>query len=320
MLRRRCDVQVRDQGSRSSLCRSRSGQGAEASASLAGPPFRVGPLDGKGIGVVASRDIKAGELLSSEAPVVYWDSNDSWLTRSRSIQKQFDGLPPQTRDAVLELHDAHAVGGQKTLGGIVSTNSHTKKGTSAGVLCLECSRFNHSCVPNCEQSWNEDLQEVHIFASRDVRKGEELQIYYVDVRKSSEDRTSELLDKYRFCCDCPACTAADGASDRRRQRLLQLHHEVENAYGTAPQAGIQMAEEAMELFQEEGLHVNAWQKEMCAFAYQAAIISGNNLASRQWALRAHDFSRLCHGPEHDITLAFLRCAEDAAVGHRVAGG
>ena len=80
------------------------------------------------------------------------------------------------------------------------------------------SLFNHSCVPNvAHTAWaapGDDAlaspsvgPRLHFFATRPVRKGEELVIAYTDVEQGREARREHLRFNYGFECDCPKCTA-----------------------------------------------------------------------------------------------------------------
>lgn len=62
----------------------------------------------------------------------------------------------------------------KTVAGIVRTNNYPRAiNSDDGVLCLAFSRFNHSCQPNCEQSWDEDAFQLQAYACTFIAAGEE---------------------------------------------------------------------------------------------------------------------------------------------------
>ncbi|XP_076816367.1 histone-lysine N-methyltransferase SMYD3-like isoform X2 [Clavelina lepadiformis] len=68
---------------------------------------------------------------------------------------------------------------------------------------LSCSLLNHSCDPNCVAEFDE--MNINIRAIKDISKGEELLISYVDVFAPSEDRQKDLMDIYKFSCRCNLC-------------------------------------------------------------------------------------------------------------------
>ncbi|KAJ9454317.1 Histone-lysine N-methyltransferase ATXR2 [Diplonema papillatum] len=70
-----------------------------------------------------------------------------------------------------------------------------------------CSCFNHSCVPNIQVSYGDDNDEtLLVYALRDIKKGEELCISYIDEDADFKTRQEQLKDHYLFTCACPKCT------------------------------------------------------------------------------------------------------------------
>ncbi|CAH2249964.1 histone-lysine N-methyltransferase SMYD3 [Pelobates cultripes] len=73
------------------------------------------------------------------------------------------------------------------------------------------SLLNHSCDPNC----------VIVFEGRclllrtvkEIPKGEELTISYIDVMMPTHQRQSQLQRQYCFTCDCHQCLSRDKAED-----------------------------------------------------------------------------------------------------------
>ena len=75
------------------------------------------------------------------------------------------------------------------------------------LLCL----VNHSCAPSATtrySSWKGRTM-VRVEALRDVRKGEELSVSYVDETQSLAER-EKALAAYGFACACPLCAAQRG--------------------------------------------------------------------------------------------------------------
>ena len=77
----------------------------------------------------------------------------------------------------------------------------------AGIgLYTVAAAINHSCDPNCYQTF--DLYSgatLSIRASRDIKKGEEICIAYIDIGKSTSMRRRELSSLYGFHCSCRRC-------------------------------------------------------------------------------------------------------------------
>jgi hypothetical protein len=79
-----------------------------------------------------------------------------------------------------------------------------------GVFPL-AARFNHSCIPNCTQSFISCDQTVRLFvyANRDILEGDELTIAYIDVGTSTSRRRQQLLSSYGFYCHCSRCSTTN---------------------------------------------------------------------------------------------------------------
>ena len=94
------------------------------------------------------------------------------------------------------------------------------------------SRINHSCCPNTEFHWDEELGEEHLRATRDIREGEELLDCYLDLnlqgRLTRDQRRNILRGGYGFWCDCKFCDKPQSevtAEDRLRQEAFTLSEE-----------------------------------------------------------------------------------------------
>lgn len=87
-------------------------------------------------------------------------------------------------------------------------NSHTLvdgdlREYGAGLYPL-AALVNHSCAPNCVQSFTSGgVIEVRVM--RALAEGEEVTISYVDLAQPPKERRAELLGRYCFECACSAC-------------------------------------------------------------------------------------------------------------------
>ena len=66
--------------------------------------------------------------------------------------------------------------------------------------------MNHSCAPNCRQSFDSHGCIV-VETARAVSKDEELTIPYVDTRLSRRERRERLRKNFAFDCACERCAA-----------------------------------------------------------------------------------------------------------------
>ncbi|KAJ7129224.1 hypothetical protein C8R44DRAFT_776214 [Mycena epipterygia] len=73
--------------------------------------------------------------------------------------------------------------------------------------------LSHSCMPNARPSFSSGTSELHLIANKDLKKGEELSIAYVDVTQHAGESTAEcrarrrkeLARGWKFACECSRC-------------------------------------------------------------------------------------------------------------------
>jgi len=276
-------------------------------AELDAPSYKVVPLEGRGLGAVATRKLQPGELIITETPVLAYGDDFG----PAELERQFSALDEETRESVLALHDSYMLDGEKSLEGIVRTNSYARNSDSAdGLLCPRCSRFNHSCSPNCEQSYNEEASEMRIYASSEIEAGTELCVFYTEVRQPRAERLQALQASFGFVCRCDACSAPSRESDDRRRRLLEIDEQVAAMAAEDPERGIDMMHEMFQLLDKEGLHLNFVRKRGCFNAYQLSFLCGKKSEATDWVVKAYEFSMLSHGPLHPDTVTLASYVKD----------
>eukprot|EP01031_Cornospumella_fuschlensis_P024688 gene24688-29831_t len=65
-------------------------------------------------------------------------------------------------------------------------------------MYLALARLNHSCVPNAQQTHLPETTEEVLYASRFIKKGEEINDCYIDLRQTYSSRQKDLREHYRF--------------------------------------------------------------------------------------------------------------------------
>lgn len=275
------------------------------SVSLAANAFDIVAVPGKGLGALASRDIVCGELVIAEKPILTRSTQPSWL---ESMQDQFDALCAEEQDVVMSLCDSSAVDKTKTLGGIYDTNSIGCASSSyEGVLCKTVSRFNHSCLPNCEQFWDESTGSEKLFASKNISKGEELCISYVEPFLTAAQRRQVFQERYAF--QLPGSSSED-ESDSRRERLEELVSSFSRGCSPDAEQGMAEATELLRLCDEEGLAMQAFRAQACYHAFQCLLLAGRLQDSTEWIKRACYHLELCRGKDDPDVVELRRYAED----------
>lgn len=186
-------------------------------------PYVIQPIPGKGLGMIASRQIAQGELVLAEAPLFTIDSNLDEQHQMWNIYASFQALSAEQRAEYFGLFEgyetdnyegeASASGsnseeGRKVIN-IFSTNCFGDRRPEdhqrIDFVTLKGSRINHSCTPNTTWILDRDIFKLSVRAVTDISPGTEITITYVDVMTPCSHRRDKLKHAYKFTCVCPAC-------------------------------------------------------------------------------------------------------------------
>lgn len=297
-----------------------------------GSKYMVCDLGEKGFGAVATERILKGERVLHERPLLQIppsfqvDSGLKFLIDAHAIancEKDLTALlnqcGPEAQCRFWDLADAHAEGG-KTAVGIVLTNAHSTRGSSSiAGLFADLSRFNHSCNPNLQDSWQDDDGVEVVHAVRDIEPGEELCISYVDLYRTRDERQLDLTWRYNmFDCLCPVCRLEgqeQKQSDQNRMQMQQLSglfpkmRFVEGLSGMSEDI-VDLVVKMAELLDEE-LSGNPQLKcRLYSDAFQLSIVAGDVESAFTMAENAWVTSEEAQGPLSRQTLTFKSYAED----------
>jgi len=286
---------------------------AAASTTATTASYRIGQVDGKGyLGAFAGRKILPGELIVSEAPCLTCTDDGSMMI---AVQKQFDALPAETQSALMTLYDHNVQAGEtKTLKGIVRSNTLLLGSDAApGGVYLNLGRINHSCAPNCEATWNPKLGELQLFASVDIREGQELYIPYTEVRAPRAERRALLFSRFKFQCECSVCndsSVANERSDKRRAQIQENDAEAKKSGSSQPRRTISLLSKQLQLYDAEGLHLPRERKMACYNAFQLSLLDNSPKEAGNWATKAHRYACLCNGADHADTQLLLKYSKN----------
>jgi len=242
-----------------------------------GPPFEIKEIVGKGMGAVAIRDIKAGELILSETPLVIWADEEDL----DQLEKKLESLPDPERKNFYASYIASAYRDLPPSRGIFRTHAHPLYADGSGFFD-QGNRFRHSCRPNCTSHWDEEQGVRWSIANREIRQGEEICMSHGESRAPRLERQAWLKAKFDVICGCEACSydkhrAAE--SDGRRGVIRQIYDSIERLY-LDPLELIKEVNIALKLLEEEGLAVGALD-----LAYEALIVCiwyGDRLNASLW--------------------------------------
>ncbi|KAH8774477.1 hypothetical protein F5883DRAFT_390965, partial [Diaporthe sp. PMI_573] len=198
-------------------------------------------LPGRGIGVVATRLIPSGSIVLQEDATLTLPSPPAPRTLESllNLVSQYVDCSAEVRHSILSLHaynrpkddndirsllaadngDCQLTEQQVNLilclNSILTTNNFDDTAPSACSLYLEASRFNHSCVPNCDygHTSDENRATITIRASREIQPDEEICVSYLINHEPRDKRMAETKLSWGFECNCPACDVADPSVD-----------------------------------------------------------------------------------------------------------
>ncbi|KAG8989488.1 hypothetical protein FRB90_002213 [Tulasnella sp. 427] len=192
--------------------------------------YEVVDVPGRGKGMVARRNIKQGELILTDDPILRYEPDPQedpieyvWtqmanLTWEQANEIQSLSYPPATPPRGVPL-------------AIVMTNGYVAGPSMA--LFTKAARMNHACASamNVAHNWRETDEKLYMHALKDIKKGEELFTSYIDSKEPREARMKALKDDYHFECDCPVCSLPEHLSVQSDVKLSNLKELFERLKG-----------------------------------------------------------------------------------------
>lgn len=206
--------------------------------------FLLADVKGMGVGIFARRQLKEGEFLWQETPVIETKApfNDN---AKEDIRHQYAKLETDQKLEVDKLFDRASAEkdtendqGEPDIVSIFDTNCsewdssavefdsskadpNTCSDTDFMSLYLITSRMNHSCTPNVSMS-HVSVEMLQARAGTTIEKGSELTTSYIEVAKPTCVRQDLLQTGWSFRCTCRTCRVANEKSDARRSRISLL--------------------------------------------------------------------------------------------------
>ncbi|KAI1813413.1 SET domain-containing protein [Poronia punctata] len=222
-------------------------------------PWELKPAgENKGLGLFATRDVKAGEVVLSDwTPILInnrtltTEINDiirRYRNMQEDIQKSWRELslyehPGRVAKIVKRLRRWQGPDGSKLdeeeldlvlrLVLIYYSNGFEAKPNVSGVF-LDASRFNHSCDPNVWYETNTRYGRWIGRASRNIKKGEEFTVVYLPCHASREEKQAETRETWGFDCDCPKCTGGLDEYTASLEEACAIENFVETGRGKKP--------------------------------------------------------------------------------------
>ncbi|KAI8624225.1 hypothetical protein F5Y19DRAFT_491190 [Xylariaceae sp. FL1651] len=195
-------------------------------------PFEVRDAgDGKGLGVFARRDIRAGEVILVNYTSILYQESTELEDKVDAIIDLYENLPENEKGdwerlyaindpalaeeyeaALLDRHtrseepplDEDSV--EQYVHLLMAAHSNAFEAREGwGGLFVEASRFNHSCDPNLWYETDEVYGRWVGRATRNIKQGEELYITYIPNCTSRNKRQGQVVSTWGFSCQCPLC-------------------------------------------------------------------------------------------------------------------
>ncbi|PVH78785.1 hypothetical protein DL98DRAFT_655830 [Cadophora sp. DSE1049] len=222
--------------------------------------FHEALIPGKGVGLVADRNIAKGEALMSWTPLLV--EHDTVYSLDPKVRGDLQDVAVErmSKEQQKMFLSQHRQWGGHRVSDIMMTNSFGFRafgglpgGSSANFP--EVSRFNHACRPNVEYSFDSETLSQSMFATRTIHPGEELTITYVNIVRTRHERIHNLLTGWGFGCTCSHCTLPlreIDQSDQRINRIRELSNSCEDLWAANDtRCGLDLAVEYALLHQEE---------------------------------------------------------------------
>lgn len=213
------------------------------------PAFEIRPVEGAGLGMVATRDIKRGEAILVEAPVIRTDRGHS----TKNSLKQFANLGQAVQDQVLALFNMRD--DLTPLEGIIWSNAIGLRDTDEEIgLFIQASRINHACRPNTNNSWDRDTGFMTITCTWDIEKGEEITSTYIEGFATRQLRRKHLMKLLQFQCECLFCTLPvkyRNISDGRIVEIDNILHGFKRGRKWKAMVRLSEVQTLLELYKDE---------------------------------------------------------------------
>ncbi|TFK88170.1 SET domain-containing protein [Polyporus arcularius HHB13444] len=186
------------------------------------PVYKIIPIEGAGLSMVATVDIAAGEVIVRERPLLLapraFSAPKSGEHATNIIVRAAQSLHPENKRIFYALKNVKGNTVPSAEEGLINTNAFACGPFPAyngryGGVARDASRANHSCSPNATHSFDAATLTQSLRAFRAIRAGEEITVSYVCQSMTAKARQEELLRRYFFTCVCQSCRLTGSARD-----------------------------------------------------------------------------------------------------------
>ena len=222
--------------------------------------FKIDKIDGKGLGWIALRDIKAGTLIYEEKSQFTHcgdrnplDLMNSFYAMNENDQKEFlelhnkyldlKSLPVGIQQRYYKYVAESFVRERQAKGQVpIDSNLILKIFCISGtnqfgnendfVVGIKVSRLNHSCIPNSHRYEEEgEMGKSKVRATEKILKGQEITIDYAMFSMNNVKERQKICHEFGFICTCELCQEEEIKNDNEiYEKFQNLKEETENAY------------------------------------------------------------------------------------------
>lgn len=256
--------------------------------------YAIEDVPGKGKGLIATEDIPKGTRIISEKPVITLSQNLADIEQLQvQINQQVSSLSKDQQREFLSMDNIYPyTDSTERWRGIIRTNAlPVGPQLDAGGIFFKACRINHACDSNAQNFWNENLDQLTIHAVRDICKGEEITISYLNSGRNRQTRQEELWEKFRFTCSCRLCSLPPDQSNDSDSKLDRIH-EIDGIIEQGGVPGLVSSARRMLSYVEE--QVRLWNEptpdaiglaRAYPDAFQIAVANGDLARARIFAER-----------------------------------
>ena len=265
-------------------------------------PVMITEYEGKGRGLVASRDIKMGELIFIDTAVITMlhPNDNAYEDNRKFLMDQIGKMTEEQKAQFYNLKPHSDYSKYAILEELKIFSGNSKPLGDDERIFLNLALINHSCSPNATFAQLQDQEEeteetpslprslqeglsslfssfsfsspsanpkkvrTELRAVKDICRGEEITICYLDVgdsRETKSDRKNIIREEFAFVCKCKVCSGEIRPNqDDILKRILYLRRSLRvNAHG------VRMEDRKKQALQVEKIFELVQQLHVCRF-------------------------------------------------------
>lgn len=274
----------------------------------------VKALPSKGRALVALTDLAPGTRLLVESPLLTAPRSLSPPALESYIRVAIKDLSKKQQRQYLSLQNNWA--GQYPFGGIIPSNAYPC-GSDADVsavyptICL----LNHSCMPNCQHTWNSEKKVQTVYTIRPIKKGEELTVSY-EVSGPAADRIALLEKSFGFRCACEICNLPSEEqimSDTRQLAIQRLDERLSRLHSRHPLSALHDCHLLLQILRAEYAgYPGVFEARVYWDAFQITVANGDLARAKVFAERSWKAAVICEGEETPEVRSVRALVDDPA--------